>query len=97
VRSPLSRLAERPALDRLKAVNLDLSPWDTVWAAYFLAPTTRVYLGGFPGFFYMAGRTGNLPVSVSERSRTVESVAEPTAPTNDGRVGYVVVRHAPHT
>jgi hypothetical protein len=96
VRSPLSQLAKRPALDRLKAINVDLSPWDTVWAAYFLEPTTRVYLGGFPGFFYVAGYTGYLPPSISARSWTLESVAKPTAPTNDGRVGYILVRRAPH-
>ena len=49
VRSPLSQLAKRPALDRLKAVNVDLSPWDTVWAAYFLEPTTHVLPRWIPG------------------------------------------------
>ena len=95
VRSPLSQLAQRPALDRLKAVNVDLSPWDTVWAAYFLEPTTRVYLGGFPGFFYVAGRTGYVPLSISAGSSTLEPVADPTAPARDGQVSYVLVPHAP--
>ena len=95
VRSPLSQLAKRPALDRLKAVNVDLSPWDTVWAAYFLEPTTRVYLGGFPGFFYVAGRTGYVPLSISPGSPTLEPVANPTAPARDGQVAYILVPHAP--
>ena len=76
-------------------MNLDLPQWDEMWAAYFLQPSMRVYLGGFPGFFYVAGRTGYVPLSISPGSPTLEPVANPTAPARDGQVSYVLVPHAP--
>jgi len=88
VGSPLSQLAERPSIDRLNAVNVDLSQWDTLWAAYFLEPTTRVYLG-YTGYF--AARS-------SAQSPTLEPVPDPGAPSSVPRstwrpTGWVAVRY----
>jgi hypothetical protein len=88
VGSPLSKLAERPAIDRLDAVNVNMSQWDELWAAYFLEPTTRPYLGT-PGYF---------PTSTSAGSATLETVLDPGAPSSVPRsrwspAGYVAVRY----
>jgi hypothetical protein len=79
VRPPLSQLAERPKLDRKKAVNLDLVQWDNLWAAYFLEPTTRVY----PGY------TGYYPISRSPEAWTLKP--NPNL-VNDPRVRYYLVK-----
>lgn len=96
VGSPLSQLAERPEIDHLDAVNINLSQWDSIWAAYFVEPTTRVYIEN----------TGWYPTSVSVGSPTLKPVSDPDAPSSVPRstwrrTGYVAVRYilvmpAPH-
>jgi hypothetical protein len=81
VGSPLSQLPERTDLERLSAVNVALSQWDTMWAAYFLEPTTRVY----PGY------TGYYPTSTSPGAPTLKPEPDPTAPPTAPRVRYVLV------
>jgi len=88
VGTPLSQLAERPAIDHLKAVNVNLSQWDTLWAAYFLEPTTRVY----PGY------TGYYPQRTSPGSPTLEPLPDPAAPMSVPRstwtpTGWIAVRY----
>ena len=88
VGSPLSQLAERPEIDHLDAVNIDLSQWDSSWAAYFVEPTTRVYIGN-PGWY---------PTSVSAGSPTLKPVFDPDAPSSVPRsswrrTGFVAVRY----
>jgi len=83
VGTPLSQLAERPALDHLPAVNVYLPQWDAMWAAYFLQPTTRVYLVS-PTYF---------PISAPAAPWTL--VAVPPVPNGLVPVRYVVVKGVP--
>jgi len=86
VRTPLSDLADRPALTRLKAVNVGRGAWDEMWAAYFLQPTTRVYLLG-PSY---------LPISPPGAPWTIVSELDPAArPRQLPALRYVVVSKPP--
>jgi hypothetical protein len=85
VGSRLSDLAERPALTHLKAVNVDMQQWDAEWAAYFLAPTTRVSIVS----------RGNFPVARPSALWTLKCVRDPAAPYDSARYRYVEVKRVP--